>query len=272
MTKNAAIKNSEQYVFKMEKTFPDKAWFTTIIPKNVNTIIDFWCANWAFMSFLKKKFPEYNYIWIDNNYSFLYEAEKKWFRAFWSISSLMEKASTLNYRFNPNKTLLVLNSVLHEVYSYADPIKFWAEIWQLKPKYIAIRDMCAWWQTDTEKMYKIIQKDIKWNEIKEKNYREFVNNRWSLKDRDTLIHYLLKKDYLENREREVSENYLPISRNWFSEILKINWYETKITNSYILEFLRCKWIDNYSKLWYKELESLISSLETHIKIFAERND
>ena len=271
MTRNAPIKNNELYVFRMEKSFADKAWFTSIMPKSINTIIDFWCANWAFISFLQKDFPNYSYIWIDNNYTFFNEAQKRWFHIFWTITDLIENSYNKNIKYDPKSTLLILNSVLHEVYSYANPLKFRDEIELLKPKYIAIRDMCAWWQTDTEKMFNIIQKNIKWNNTKEKNYSEFVKHRWSLKDRDTLIHYLLKKDYQENRNREVSENYLPLSKNWYEEILKINWYNIKTSTPYLLEFLRNKWINDYKWKWEKEIEQLIWGLLTHIKIFAERN-
>ena len=101
-------------------------------------------------------------------------------------------------------------------------------------------------------------------------YSEFVKYRWSIKDRDTLIHYLLKKDYLDNWNREVAENYLPISKNWFEEILKINWYDVKISNPYLLEFLKNKRIHDFSWQNNKDIEQLISGLSTHIKIFVER--
>ena len=271
MTKNDAINDNEWYIFKMEKSFEDKAWFTSIMPKDVDTIIDFWCANWAFISYLQKDFPNYNYIWIDNNYSFFHEAQDKWFQIFWTITDLVENKNIGNIQYKSNSTLLLLlNSVLHEVYSYTDPLKFRDEVQLLNPKYIAIRDMCAWWETDTEKMFNIIQKDIKGNAIKEKNYSEFVKYRWSIKDRNTLIHYLLKKDYRDNRNREVAENYLPLSKNWYEDILKINWYNIKISNPYLLEFLKNKWIHDFNWQNDKEIEQLIAGLSTHIKIFAEK--
>ena len=160
---------------------------------------------------------------------------------------------------------LVLSSVIHEVYSYTNSktIKsFWEKIvFGGEFKYICIRDMIPsvmmdkhqkdQFKLDVEKVQRIADPiflksfEERWGSI-ESNYRTF-------------IHFLLKYKYVDNWEREVNENYLPISL----ETLK-----TKIPQGYSIihqENYTLKYLQDQVK---KDFDVYIDHT-THIKMIIE---
>ena len=80
------------------------------------------------------------FIIVDNNSTFLEASRKKGFKCFESLEQLLVSKTDLS------RAMLVLSSVIHEVYSYRDDFYddvgvFWSDIKRCKFKAVAIRDM-----------------------------------------------------------------------------------------------------------------------------------
>lgn len=259
------IKNNDTYLSRMRKTFYDKAWFMTIIPPDVETIVDFGCADGAFMEFLKGAYPEYKYIGIENNAEFAKLCEQKGIECHSSILKLCSNAS-----INPETTLLVLNSVMHEVYSYGHQIAFWRDIKVFNPKYIAFRDMyvrnCGEYGSRIEQDF---ENAIKGN-FMEKHYHDFVRIWGNLKDGYTAAHFLYKYFYDENWDREVEENYIPFHYRELHTKIRNAGYNITFERFYGLPYLKEKWHADFNCDEHPQLKTFVDRLTTHLKLFLVR--
>lgn len=261
------IQNKKVYLTKMSKTFFDKAWFMSHIPEEIDTIIDFGCADGSFMEFLKNSCPSIRYYGIDNDPSFVRIAQGKGFVSSTSLEYLHD--------INPDTTCLVLNSVLHEVYSYDKVKEFWKQIEIFKPKYIAIRDMMLNIKKDVdltgveyvfEKYYKNQFQDFKeyWFDEHDLGYTYKF-----------FVHFMLKYLYDENWNREVKENYLSLT---LSELIDCAWdneYEIEFKNHYKLPYLVNRWKEDFHLAFEHEytqnLKNLINNVDTHFKMLLKRS-
>ena len=115
-------------------------------------------------------------------------------------------------RLDFRNTALNLSSLIHEVYSYGTPEsieEFWRFVTGSGFGYIANRDMCL----DRSADRPALKEDV----IKVRSgydpgmIRQFEAIHGSITDNRNLIHFLLKYRYADNWEREVRENYLPVS-------------------------------------------------------------
>lgn len=226
----------------MEKAMQDKLFWLDIVPtKECNAVLDYGCANGMFLRSVQKALKGNEHIklyGIDIDPKMLYEAYENCPDAFLSLSenSIPE--------FNKGRSVLNLSSVIHEVYSYrtATEIKsFWNFVFNSGFKYICIRDMCI---SDTlvgssithqESMIlnrahdlSILQRmkdfQLKWGDIQYKN---------------NFIHFMLKYRYVTNWDREVRENYLPLSHEQFLNIAPDN-YKILYHEHFTLAFLKQK--------------------------------
>lgn len=133
------IQNQEIYLSRMEAGMEDKLHFIKHLNPNVNTIVDFGCANAALGMALSNVAPELQYVGYDNSYPMLKEAKKNLpnGRFYSTLISLTQDIDT-------STSMLVLSSVIHEVYSYLEPLEifhFWDFVLNSGFKQIAIRDM-----------------------------------------------------------------------------------------------------------------------------------
>lgn len=128
------ISNNEVYLSNMAKSFADKAWFLKMVPNDVTTIVDFGGCTGDFAKFCRQKLPDHTYVIVDNNPDFSDEAKAN---GFMTASSLEQLKGKINF----GQSLLILSSVIHEIYSYADPNSFWKSIAECGFRAIAIRDM-----------------------------------------------------------------------------------------------------------------------------------
>lgn len=198
--------------------------------------------------------------------------------------------------FNPNKTLLVLSSVIHEVYSYANPNVFWNDVGNARCKYVAIRDMT--FDHDSVSGVNLGLNDAKLFKMAELIRNRFeavcpdklklfegtrlgnsdqtildVESKWT--NLKNLLHFMLKYRYDDNFDREVKENYMPLSNVELIRILHRLGYDTssKLTK---LKFLIDTWLKELKLENPKdEIEcaavSWIRGMNTHLKCFGTLN-
>jgi 23S rRNA U2552 (ribose-2'-O)-methylase RlmE/FtsJ len=222
------ISNYQTYADGMAKSMDDKLFFVNNIDFDV--IVDFGCANGIFLSKLQTMKPNVKIIGYDLDDVMLSKARVVLGEDALLTSSWDEVVNELSNYENP---LLNLSSVIHEVYSYSHSSvikKFWEkQVFGGNFKWITIRDMIP--SSDIHKNeIENFRQDVK--RVRKRANNSFLNDfekRWGSIDDNyrTFCHFLLKYRYIDNWEREVSENYLPVS---------LETVKTKIPSSYSIEY------------------------------------
>ena len=138
------IANSDIYLSNMAKSFPDKAWFVGYVDPDVNVVVDFGGGSGEFCEYVKAKLERsgrtVDFVVIDNNEAFAAAARSRGFRTYSSLDEMLSSGD-----IDLSRSLLIMSSVIHEVYSYAespaDISGFWRDIGRCGFRQIAIRDM-----------------------------------------------------------------------------------------------------------------------------------
>ena len=290
------IANDAVYLDNMSKTFSDKAWFVKYLPDDVRLVVDFGGGTGDFLEYIRgmlaKKGAEPEFAVIDNNPSFLSRARSKGFRGYESMEQYAAEGHAA-----AGRSLLIMNSVIHEVYSYAespaDVSSFWRAVGECGFDMVAIRDMSLNWSD-----YKDVPADaVVWvyeNVFRNPNLRvkgvplprilgSFEDEWGALCDVrlrtvnvKNLIHFLIKYRYVENWEREVRENYLPVTQNRLQGILEGMGYRLEHKESSRLDWYRKTWTKDF-KLnipddggYRRRFAGWLAGLNTHIKWLAAR--
>lgn len=207
------ISDEKIYVDRMKKSINNKLFFLDKI-KNFDTIVDFGCADGAVISEIPN-IRNYSVFGIDDSKDMLKLVKEntklKHGHFFSSITYFQEyvKENSINL----SNSVLLLSSVLHEVYSYLSQSEisvFWDFVFLTGFKYIVIRDMCIESNSNitNDDYSQIRQKILNSNYLFELNDFE---EKWGKVDNfENLIHFCLKYKYRENWDREVRENYLSV--------------------------------------------------------------
>jgi ubiquinone/menaquinone biosynthesis C-methylase UbiE len=249
----------------MRKAMKDKLFFLDFIPEVRSTFVDFGCADGSLITALyeSRKGSDIAYIGYDLSSEMINLAKKKFnystdrviFTTNWN--SVVEK---LNACVNTKK-ILILSSVIHEVYSYGseeDIKEFWERVLNSGFDYICIRDMMYSQDMDRDADSKLFFNVSTW---KYKNMISEFMEKWGLLANNlSLIHFLLKYRWQINWERELNENYFPIEVTEF-----LDKFEEKYNTTY-LERFRVPFLE---ECWNKDFGIRINEY-THIKAIFER--
>lgn len=246
------FKSIEYYNQQMSLGMKDKLFFIDKLPArdyNNFVFIDFGCADGALIRELSAIWPDAEYIGYDISEqmidfakkSFYGEIEKtntlfttSWEEAIGRVAELKEKKQVY--------TVLILSSVIHEVYSYAKIMKdvtdFWNRVLNSGFNCIVLREMSL---TDKVCFDYVNPEDL--NKIKKvqsvADLLASFETRWGqITTKGQLIHFLLKHRWRINWEREVNENYFPIMTD---ELLSI--FTSQYRISY-LERFRVEFLDD----------------------------
>ncbi len=293
LMEEVGIANNDIYLANMAKSFGDKAWFLKYMPKGINMIVDFGGGAGEFAEYCMKKTGDaIRYVVIDNNPSFLTAAKAKGIMCYESLQDLRNAEGK-----NLLSALLVLSSVIHEVYSYKDPFYddvgvFWSDIKKCQFKAIAIRDMSVaenafknipveatlWVYQNVFCSDKITYKGKTFAEITasfEEEWGPLCDLQLRKINVKQLFHFLIKYRYQDNWEREVKEDYLPVTQD------KLQKWLTSFMN-YSLVHKESSHLDFYDDCWTKDFklnrpdngnykktfQAWLKTLSTHIKWLA----
>lgn len=228
------IKNYDVYTNGLRKSIIDKLFFVNIV-NNCSCYLDFGCGDGSLIYYMAKAFPDYKYIGYDCNLKMVELGREK-------IKNLPNAiiTSDLNIALSEcigRDTCLILNSVIHEIYSYSNPDEFWNVVFNSGFRGIVIRDMipqnsiCS----ETDRL-DIVKAAIV---IPDYIYKTFINRWGSLLCNREFYHLLLKYRYVENWDREVNENYFPILYDDLIDLIP-NKYKVIYSENFVVPFIRDK--------------------------------
>jgi hypothetical protein len=235
--KESPITDINKYNQDMIMSMEDKLFFLNKI--NTDLLVDFGCADAKVLSEIRKRKPQLSLMGYDISNEMLNIARTNLPNATFTNNWNEVKSAAYNHD-NP---ALLLSSVIHEVYSYSDTkdIKpFWNDkVFGGLFKYIVIRDMIPSVDLQRQDFLKFREDAKKINKYADKKYLNSFERIWGLIDNDyrTLLHWLLKYPYIDNWEREVKENYLPLTLETLYKKIPSN-YKIIYKNHYIFAPLR----------------------------------
>mgnify|MGYP007129641849 CR=1 FL=1 len=196
------IFDKDIYFKRMRVGMYDKCWWVDKIYPEVDTVIDFRCADGSLWEAIKVLCPQITtYYGIENNEEFFDILDEKSISHYSSIEQLPQNLDW-------NRTIVIMNSVVHEICYYQSYTKFTILLKEIRDKgvrHIAIRDMCL----NTEE-YIYLDEDF-YDEIMNSKYvsmyKEYVK-RANPNELCDQVEFFLKYTYKENWDRECDEQYL----------------------------------------------------------------
>lgn len=255
------IKNIEVYNERMDKSILDKIWFIGKVDAEV--FVDFGCANGNLIKQLSLIYPNLIFMGYDISNDMIDIAKENcnsctntWFTSNWN--------ELINKLPNNKKNCLILSSVIHEVYSYGDENsieKFYSDVFSSELfDFIAIRDMNFDKNDNCDKQLLLNYKNKISNQTKlASQINDFKRIYGDFDNIKNITHFLLKYKYIENWNREVKENYLPIDYNNKNERVYTlsKQYKIIFNEVYTLPFL---------KMQFKKDFDIDFNHPTHIKL------
>lgn len=261
------------YNAEMAKVMEDKMFFKDLIPEHPDVIVDFGCADGTMIENLYKRGFGHNqstYIGYDISESMIELARSKFPFAPEHGSVIFTNSwNTVDeyVKTRGNTSVLILSSVIHEVYSYCTNDKvqeFWDRVLNTGFTYVVIRDMA--YSVD------IYRETSKWNLERVMSDKLFgkksvllkqFEERWgSIEHNQNFVHYMLKHKWLVNWNREVAENYLSVS---VYELL------LKFRNTGMYEPLYMQRFRPLQDAVYERFNQVCMDDYTHIKLIMKRN-
>jgi hypothetical protein len=232
------ISDIQSYIDGMNTSIKDKLFFTDMVDFDV--IVDFGCADGILLENILKLNSNIKVIGYDLDEMMLSRAKNRLGSKALLTNDWSEAISAIKQYKMP---LLNLSSVIHEVYSYSHGSivkKFWEkQVFGGNFKWITIRDMIPSLKLAREEI-SVFEDDVRKVRLKaDKKYFNSFEKRWgTISDNyKTFIHYLLKYRYTDNWDREVNEDYLPVSLERVKSKIPSN-YEIVYEKSFLLDFLK----------------------------------
>lgn len=228
--KQSLINDLDAYNARMDRSINDKTFFVDKVG-DPNLIVDYGCGRGTLLNFISDWFPDANLVGFDIEEDMVEALENG--TTDWAE---VEKAAE-----EVEAKVVVLSSIIHEVYHYSDVDKideFWNRIWETGFDYVVIRDMIPSSAIDRRPPREAVRKVYsKFGGTKE---LEDFENAWGSIEGSykQLVHFLLKYRYTEpNWQREVKENYFPF---YVEDLMREipNNYSILFDNHYVLPYIR----------------------------------
>lgn len=256
------ITNMSAYTEEMKKTLLDKCYF--IDKMDAKIIVDFGCADGTLLKFIRDIFGDaYLLIGYDNNLEMIELARQGGdgihFLSQWG--QVLDLMQCYKKDHSDAKSAIVLNSVIHEVLDYCDSQEideFWGRVWSGDFDSVCVRDMmpnpsidrCA----DPAEVTK-----VRSNANPDK-LQTFESIQGPITNNKNLVHYLLKYRYSLNWEREVRENYFPLTTQQYLAMIPDS-YCIDYYVEYLLPFIKWKVIEDFG---------ITLNDSTHVKVIARK--
>jgi len=242
------IADFDDYIEGMKMSMEDKLFFVNNLDFDV--IVDFGCANGTFLSLVQNMKPNVKLIGYDLDETMLLKAGSILGEDALLTSSWQQVVLELSKYENP---LLNLSSVIHEVYSYSHSSvikRFWEQqVFGGNFKWITIRDMIPSVEIHKGER-KSFEEDVKKvRELADPYYLKSFEDKWGSIHNNyrTLVHFLLKYRYTDNWDRELNENYLPVSLETVKKKIPSS-YKIISEEDFIVPFIKEKVMEDFGIL------------------------
>ena len=257
------IADFDEYIEGMKLSMEDKLFFVNRLDFDV--IVDFGCANGTFLSLVQNMKPNVKLIGYDLDDTMLSKAESILGEEALLTSNWNQVVSELSKYKNP---LLNLSSVIHEVYSYSHSSvikKFWEQqVFGGNFKWITIRDMIPSVEIHKGEL-KSFEDDVKRvKDLADPYYLKSFEERWEPIENSyrTFVHFLLKYRYIDNWQRELNENYLPVSLETVKKKIPSS-YKIISEEDFVVPFIKEKVMEDFG---------IIIKHSTHTKMIILNNN
>lgn len=273
------IKNYFGYQVKMQRGIYEKAFFVPDILDSykIETFIDFGAADGSLINFIRNNnlLPTVKrFIAIEKDEVFKQQLD---LAGIMHADSIEEVADLIESKVIEGNVQLNFSSVLHEVdvahcgYSYSELLGKCIFMLGKNLKIITIRDMCFYSKNLTTDYKVLLDATCKLmlnptyaleyqEHLKEFEKRCFQNE--YKQQLMKIVEFLLKKDYVENFNKEVKENYFNVSQEKLYRTLENSNFEMH-SNVFVPDYIMEKFNDYLP-------EEVINEFYTHIKTIAIR--
>ena len=269
------FKDLQSYNSAMGRAVDEKLFFLDKLGLDTNfCIVDFGCADGTVLQEIERRVPSKEgfyrgFVGFDISETMIKLAKEKWSGQTYDVkfTSNWDEVQTVISLCKKKEIpiILLLSSVLHEVYSYGreqDIETFWQRINNCEADVVVFRDMM--WST-AYRNWDVgywADKIRYWHDKQTADFRlpEFEKKWGSINVPSNLVHYLLKYQWQVNWERENNEDYLPISLSQFLEKMETA-YEPSYLEHYVLPYLQRK----VAQDWCIDLD-----IPTHLKAIFRR--
>ncbi len=255
------FKNIISYNENMAKGLTDKLFFLEKIhfnPEKYYLFVDFGCADGvlidAMYNILTEKNIAASFIGYDISETMIELAKTKFnhYTDMVRFTSSWDEVEESVKKYTNMESVLILSSVIHEVYSYAennsDIDLFWERVLTTGFKYVCVRDMMCSKDINHKTDIELIQKIndlIGFATSLSRQRNEFSNIWGSISDNNKqLVHFLLKYRWTINWDREVHENYFPIYVDEFLRAFSDK-YNISFLERFRVPFLEQCWRDTF---------------------------
>ena len=240
------------YNENMAKGIEDKLFFLNHLDKNDEYIfVDFGCADGTLITtmfelFIKEGCNNNEYIGYDISETMIDFAKTKFS---YPTNSVLFTSSwgdvDKKLLFSKKKKVLILSSVIHEVYSYGtekDIELFWNRVQYSDFDYVCIRDMIPSRDIDRETPFESYNYIYEWYSDMYQ-LKDFENKWGKITNNKNYVHFLLKYRWEINWERELNENYFPIYINDLIEHMK--GFNIDYLERFRVPFLEDCWMEKF---------------------------
>lgn len=253
------ISDEGRYLSEMGKSYDDKLfWVGRVEP---DLVVDFGCADGAILAKLVAARPGVRVVGYDIDDTMLGMARRTLGQSAELTSDWDEVAGLVR---SSNRPLLMLSSVIHEVYSYgtdADVERFWrTQVFGGMFRWVCIRDMIP--ESSVGEPEGFLEDVSLVRAGADPRLVASFEARWGsiASDYKTFVHFLLKYRYVENWAREVDEDYVPLS---------LDGLRGRIPPSYRVDYEHSYIYDYFSRQVMEDLGVRIKRT-THTKMILER--
>ncbi len=255
------ISDYHRYTSLMRNGFYDKLFFVDKLFGNWKKLLDFGCGDGFLTKMIAEIFPNKTIIGYDVNKDILEGAKENGSYP----SNVIFRSNTNPYE---DSDVLLLSSVIHEIYAYAgpecDPSSFWRWVFSTGFNKIVIRDMMP----DEDSYF---YSGLVVNNIAEWCYKngfhgelERFENEWGPigVSAKSFTHFLLKYPYMTspNWDRELMENYIGFTLQDFRALLPTT-YRVVYEDNRTLPYFQDKWSKDFGMTRFPK---------THTKLILEK--